>query len=234
MNDSMWERWVQLYTELDSVESILAAPFIPFVPDGFESRTNTVLYIGKATGGDCDKDRFDTALLTSTEEARAVSERFSSEIFNSKRGKTGPNFWGFANALACALDPKSQNLENLCWSNVCKIGVKVGNPEGRVFAHQVPLAVQSLKTEIADLNPSIIVCVANSFADRILLPAIGNPINDAWHKSEEVPLSGVENVWWMPRMSPNPPILWMRHPQSSSSTLREFALKKVVDLISSD
>jgi len=229
----LWSSWLALYSSLLDKGFPVSAPFLPLVPSEFKKQSKTVLYIGKATNGACDRTAFDSALATSSDLARNQSESFSRAVFEGKVGRRGASFWGFANDLAEALNPKIENLGNLSWSNICKIGSDKGNPKDCMLTDQIPLAVRTLRHEIALLKPTIIVCVANSYANPVLIPALGNPSNSAWEKSEARPEIGVDNVWWLRRTQSTPAVLWMRHPQGSKDSLRQFVLMKAAELTAS-
>lgn len=234
MNPETWSKWFALYKSLASDGIDVAAPFMPYVPAEFTRQKVRVLYLGKATKGNCEREDFDRAAARGESAARAQAEAFSRCIFEQNVDARGPNFWGFANEISKALNPKVTKLKNIAWSNVCKIGAAVNNPEGILLNQQVRLAIQTLNEEIENLSPTIILCVANSFADPILLPSLGCPANCTWEKSEEDdPSRDVQNVWWLAPAGKRPAVVWMRHPQGSANNLRAFSLEKTIELANS-
>jgi hypothetical protein len=206
-----------------------AAPFLAYAPPTYRSQPRRILYVGKATEHSYERKHF-TAMKNAPMDTR-IKERLdlAETVFRGNRLKTGASFWGFANDLSRAVDPACADLANLAWSNLCKVGTESGLPEDSSIARQSSLAAETIKREIENLRPSIVVVVSSHFAERnILLKTFDTENPRKWNKSEEDESKVVDDVWWLEGA---PPVIWMRHPQFAPGALRKYAIEKAVELL---
>ncbi len=230
--EELWQRSLNVYSEMKKAGIQVAAPFVGFRPKGFPGLKKSVLYVGKATKSPCEVEKFDAALEVSAEDAFEQSASFARTIFvhRAQSQKSGPSFWGFANELGSALG--GTELSNVSWSNLARIGIWSGNPGDAgplALELQTQFAIEILRREIEVLQPDLIVFVTNNYAKKTMLPAIGDPGDADWEKSELLGM-GADDVWWRERTGSVPAILWMRHPQGCPVEKRDFAIQKAREL----
>lgn len=208
-----------------------AAPFLPFVPDGYGSHAKRILYVGKATRGEYGKQRYQDEKNASMETRINERTNFAKDVFEKNIDRKGATFWGFANDISHAVDSKCDDLGNLAWTNLCKVGTQSGNPNGGQIEAQREDAITILRQEIIEFKPTILVFVSANFAKNIMLPAIGAPNDEEWLKSEkDIPDCGVNDVWWMPASPERAAMVWLRHPGYAPEKLRSFARDKIAEL----
>ena len=186
------QRWTELHTELSSQPRYagkLAELFVGHVPEGYALQKERLLYIGKATGGPFNADNP------------------SAQFFDCN----GAAFWSLAHRLSAATDPSCEELGNIAWSNLCKIGTAFGNPDDRLAKAQYELAVESLQEEIQRVQPTLIICAAEGYQDHFFYDALGvtQGVDDGFQSSD---VDGVP-YYCRPRQAGWPPVLWMKHPQ---------------------
>jgi hypothetical protein len=208
----------------------MAAPFLAYCPPGYQEQRRRVLYVGMATAKDYGLDRFRRTRSRSMD--MRIRERLSlaRSIFEKKPRSNPQSFWGFALLVSMALDCDAVDLTNLGWSNVCKEGALVKNPNRKQVLDQEDLAVETLRAEMTAVNPDIVVAVSSGCGDDILCRAVDVlDKKEAWSQSENDPSAGVRDVWWIPRRRDYPAVLWMQHPRSRyvNARLREYALDKI-------
>jgi hypothetical protein len=220
---ALQEEWLDF-----SLENGDAGPFLAYAPPGYAKRKKRILYVGKATNRDYERRRFDESRDASKDERIKERLDLAESIFRSRLGKRGPSFWGLANELSTAVDPVCHDLANVAWSNVCKIGGISGVPDSSAIARQSPLALETLQSEIKHFQPSVMVIVSGGFAEKeVTLKALDAENLKIWRKSEEEKNKKVDNVWWL---TDPLPVIWMRHPRSSTASLRDYAKEKAVQL----
>ena len=217
------EEWMNFALKDDD-----AAPFLAYSPEGYSGHVRRILYIGKATNKELWRDLFDE------ERPQPAGQRVQNQLdrekvlFESQRNRTGRSFWGFANTLSHLLDRSCDDLSNLAWSNLCKVGAKSGVPNQKSIEEQSELSVATLQQEIREFQPSVIVVVTRDFAENEILGRVFEPSDsDKWKKSEDEPEKRVDDVWWL---ESTPAVLWMRHPRLAPPELLEYAATKVLQL----
>jgi hypothetical protein len=88
-------------------------------------------------------------------------------------------FWIFAHEVSKRAAKKwnqdVNGLENLVWSNLCKIGQIRGNPSDKLVDEQFDLAVETLRLEIQTYGPKIVLFVTDEYADSIINETIYDP-----------------------------------------------------------
>jgi hypothetical protein len=219
--DPLWQEWLTLHERLSAVRSERLAGLFPgYKPDGYEEHKTEILYVGKATAGPF-VDESSSSPGRDLEQQRA----FAKVCFYLTQG----GFWNFAERLCTALG--CDNRSNLVWSNLCKIGTDLGNPSDELVGLQQELGITTLRAEIDEYNPSIVVFVSGQFAQKILLGAIDDPTDGSWNKSEEEGPEQVKDVWWRKATATTPAVLWMRHPQFAPKSLTSYAQSKICELV---
>ncbi|MGD0191681.1 MAG: hypothetical protein ABSD74_13150 [Rhizomicrobium sp.] len=200
-------RWVQLFQLMDSDPSLtnsrLAGPFVSVPPAAWDASRKNVLYVGKATHKDWFKEKFVRSPVLET--CRSSTVEFLQEVYDGNENRA---FWRFARRLSeIASGTDQANLQNLVWSNIAKVGVTSGNPTGRYLAYQHELAVETLRAEIDEYRPSLVVFVTSSYAEEVIRDLVDD--DDAtWQKKEDADLP-----WYRRAQAGLPSMLWLHHPQ---------------------
>lgn len=233
---TLWQRWIEKRAEICRRlnDEDCGAPFVSVAPPHYDpQRIPSILYVGKATrgwwgdqevqGGPLlQPDKFTPANLE-----HYVAAWLEKEIWSGGWRRPGP-FWYFAGSLSETLANTSNTtvgrLENLVWTNICKIGVSEGNPSGQCLRLQKELAVETLKCEIEHYRPGLIVFVTGDYASDVIDQVV-DP--HSWKKDFEG-----DGYWWRPARGHEPPMLWTYHPQGKSRSVRDKWLKKAQELAS--
>ena len=192
MSPETIQRWTDLHAELSSQPKYsgkLAGLFKGHIPETYALKKQRILYIGKATEG------------------KFGIENASSMYFNCN----GAAFWALARRFSTAADPSCNALENVAWSNLCKIGTISDCPVNQLADAQHQLAVESLQEEITRVQPTLIVCVAEGYQDHFFYEAL----QVVQGKDDGFLSADVDGVpyYYRGRRDSWPPILWMKHPQ---------------------
>jgi len=202
-------RWQELHQELlvdERFSGRLAGLFEGHQPEGYQLHSRRILYVGKATAGEFG------------------IPNASHEWFNVPRG----SFWAFARRLSLAVDGSCNDLSNLAWSNLCKIGVKRGNPDS-VLADEIHvLAVKTLQHEFQTLDPSLVVFVTETYLDHFVYEALNTMQGIDGFEDKE---AGGLPIYFRKRKDGFPPVLWIRHPQGKPRAYTNRSLEIAVDLL---
>jgi len=222
--------WLHLFDRIfanAAARRRLAAPFLSVPPAGYDpARVPSILYSGKATAGNW--------WLSTYLGSRTVKERRQCTAdFLEKYVKTGEYssaFWRFARGLSeCVAATTKSNVEpfqNLVWTNICKIGVKQGNPNGYVFRAQRELAIESLRLEIERYRPRLVVFVTGDYGAEIVDAVVRDVGRRTWHEER-----GRDLFWWREPIGKMPAILWAYHPARKPVSVLEVWLEQVSRLI---
>jgi len=212
-------KWIQKFYEIrqefgDSPP--LAAPFLS-VSDPRDEPTGIgpILMIGKATAGDWGLDPF---LLNEGQSfERQADERRAATLkhLSYRRNHQTSAFWRFWKTLHEIGSP-------VVWTNLVKIGVKHGNPGRKYIKAQSCLACATLRAEVDEYKPSLIVIAADYAKEQITYPVFGDRPN--W---KEPP--GYE-FCWIERSASSPAILWTDHPQMKGKVALSSWMKKAREL----
>jgi hypothetical protein len=227
---SIEREWLKLFHELRGPlgpdRGQIAPLFLSVRPLGYDPLAKpSVLYIGKATNGQWNW-KCDPRSLT-VEKTREYTRSFilkEAETYNS-------TFWRFAGELSkrvAAANGQSNQLQNLVWTNLCKIGVVRGTPRERIVLAQRDLAVRTLRLEIEAYRPKLIVFVTGDFGDGIIAELVRDPEWKSWHHNGRKRQLG----WWRKPIGQMPAILWADHPQGKPLAVREAWLNQVEQLLS--
>ena len=183
----------------------LARKFETYIPQHFGEQERRILYVGKATHGDCQDLDY-----------REVHEEVSTP------------FWNFARSISKLADPKVHNSCNLAWSNIFKQGVVRGNPGTALAETQRGESIRMLVDEISAWKPTLIVLVNAGYYEDIPRAAYGIGY-DGPSALEEHPVTvkGAEYkyaLWSRPAYEDCPPIVWMSHPERKPREYTDAAL----------
>jgi hypothetical protein len=226
------EAWLKLFEEMRNSPRInpnrLAAPFLSVPPPEYDPvAVPSVLYFGKATGGDWYSENFRLS-PTVDDRHNCTINMLEEEV---KTGRYHSAFWHFALELSRKIAPEGrhvQPLQNLVWTNICKIGVVMGNPTGRLFAAQRDLARETLKWEIHRYRPSLVFFVTGDYHHDFLLETVADSQGSPWQESREG-----EAYSWRKRVGRMPAMLRTCHPQFKPRRLLDLWIEKPGSLLSS-
>jgi hypothetical protein len=194
VSEALAKQWKALHDELSLAHQRnppLADLFLGFIPKGFKDQPKRILFVGKATAGPFKQEQHQ-------------------QCFNGSSA-----FWQFARDLSGAAGNTDEELTNVTWSNVSKIGVVNGNPGQNLELAQSALAAKTLRQEIRNCDPSIVVFACDSHGDETIYEAtsaVRGGVNDFDTNSSDhgdffsrgaLDL-GAERL---------PPMLWHKHPQ---------------------
>jgi hypothetical protein len=204
----------------------IAAPFLSVAPADYDPiAVPSVLCVGKATAGEWGRRRF--LHSPTVEERRQCTTDFLNDLV--KTGEYTSSFWRFARSLserlAVATGCPIQPLQNLVWSNICKIGVLHGNPTGKILRAQSELAVASLRLEIEVYRPKLVVFVTGDFGEQLIDAVVGDRQQDTWQKER-----GNELFWWRKRVGNMPALLWTYHPERKPRSTVETWIQQALQL----
>jgi hypothetical protein len=212
----LWREWIKLHSSLEERYKGVAAPFLSAASK--KKRQRRILVVGKATAGDWWLGSYRKSLVRSTDEA--IRDRLSRnrELVRSE-GNHGA-FWRFF----CALVDRDSDPEfdGVIWSNFAKIGTKSGNPGKSLLSAQSDLAERTLRREITEYKPALVVIVTGTYAGEFINHALERTNRD-WKKSGKD-----RDTWWT---KGKPSFLWTRHPQGAGKQEADFWIDKARNLM---
>jgi hypothetical protein len=217
---------LQLFQELHNrYPDRISVPFLSVPPANYDPvAVPSVLYVGKATAGPWGLSDF--LRSPTVMERHEFTAAFMKEEINT--GEYSSAFWRFGRDLSRQIGLSSRRpihgLQNLVWTNLCKIGVVRGNPSGEILQAQGVLATECLRLEIQTYRPKLIVLVTADYADHLLTAALGEQM--PWHKE-----SGPDGFWWREATDELPAILWTYHPERKPQNLLEIWLQQASRLV---
>ena len=211
-------KWLKLYRELyadDRLQPRLAAPFLSVPPPGYNRASGfSILLVGRATRGQwCG---------TTGPQATVATTRDATRSFLKLDCSTP--FWRFAQDLSVGIagicgDEPCNNLRNLVWTNICKLGEIQRNPRGKVFDRQRELAIETLRAEIETYRPNLIVFVSGEWGDQWVEEVVGETKKEPWRDAT--------TYWWREAGGKRPAMLWTKnHPQGRSRQVIKGWLRK--------
>jgi hypothetical protein len=227
--NELWKEWIELHDELRNDKNLaksLSAPFFSAAPQSKSPRR--IMLVGKATRADFDSQDYRRALKKSVEEAIRERTKLNRDVIND--AKKGP-FWVYFRRLMKSCCRSESDM--IIWSNVAKIGATASNPSGSLLERQSDLAVRTLKAELKEYKPALVVFVTggNQELTGIINQSLGVSDYD-WMKSEKSQDKRIRNnfgdVWWLtkPRIA-----LWTRHPQGAKREQIDFWVEKAQELL---
>lgn len=211
-------QWIEKFDEMEALDlgQKLAAPFLS-VGDFSSNPTGIgpILLVGKAT----DKDWFREQFLSTAKEERVNERRtVTRNTLTYKYKQQTSAFWRFWKDLHEVGSP-------VIWTNLAKIGVARGNPGRKHLAVQAELAQTTLRAEIAEYRPSLIV-IAGDYAKReIVFPIFGERSN--WSEPDDF------KFCWIERTPSYPAVLWIDHPEIKLKKTIQSWLEKAHELAQS-
>ena len=189
LSGDIWPRWQARHEELsEKWQGKLAGLFKGHEDPGFRHSAKKVLYTGKATAGPFTLENADEDYFGCNKKA----------------------FWSFAKRLSRLTGGDSDKLENIAWSNLCKIGSVSGNPNQELVDAQRDLAVETLRQEWVELKPTLVVCVTEDYQENLIREALGVVEGKDGFQPRETS-AGV--LWTRKAANGMPAFLWMKHPQ---------------------
>lgn len=222
-------KWIQLYDELGgNFESqVLAAPFVSMPEESSKGASvRPILLVGKATAGHWDKGNFDSMKdQPLTERLKERSDRTLKHL-KEIRGEdlNSSAFWRFWRSLGQISQP-------VIWTNLAKIGVcrpegdnRSKNPEGDFLTCQEELAQETLRAEMEEYKPALVVLVTSTYAAQEIAHPVFGPKN-IWRTPDD-------SIWWQERTQTQPPVLWVDHPERKPNNAIDCWLEKARELIS--
>ena len=186
----------------------LSKKFETYVPPKYAEQQRRILYVGKATRGDCQDLDY-----------RQVHEDVHTP------------FWHFARRISKLADPNVEDTCNLAWSNIFKQGVAVGNPGSTVAEAQRAESIEMLRDELVSLKPTLIVLVNAGYYEDIPRAAYGIGYDGPSALTETpVIVKDAEYkyaLWSRPAYEACPPIVWMYHPERKPAEYLDQALELI-------
>jgi hypothetical protein len=230
---SFWYEWLELFRELESSQDVetasIAAPFLSVPPKNYDPvSVPSILYVGKATAGHWDREGF---LRSSDMKERLLcTTRFLTEEVITREYRSA--FWDFALRLSLAAADRHKDeiepLQNLVWSNVCKIGTVAGNPKGKCYGRQRELAIRTLRAEIYEYRPKLLLFVTGGFGEDIIDEVTTCRTQTQWEKGQ------TNDFWWRDAVGQMPVILWTGHPERKSLNLLDIWQDQAAALLVGD
>lgn len=202
--------------------SDVAAPFVSVGdPDVSGNSSPTILFVGKATGGDWFSGRYaqkvSMPLSDRLAERRETTSRFLTARRYAHNRATG--FWRMLQAL------KEDTRGTVIWSNVTKIGTRRGNPPPALVEVEADLAIATLRAEVEDYDPQLIIFVTGYFARFEVVAPFLHVRKRTDHDSHW--------IFHCRRRAPGKPAaLWTGHPQGKSRDVVDLWLKEARRLLS--
>jgi hypothetical protein len=194
------QQWSALHTELNRPDRVvpLAGLFRGFKPTAFDDQRQRVLLIGKATAGEFN------------------GQEAHEQSFNGRSP-----FWQLGRRLSQIAGCDTDEMPNIAWSNVTKIGVVVGNPSPSLQLAQAALASKTLRQEIRDCNPSLVVFACDGFGDEVVYDALNVRRGGANDFETRTALHGEFYIRGAIQEGDEqlPAMLWIKHPQGKPTEL---------------
>jgi hypothetical protein len=223
----LWSEWIDLHNVLSSGKrKNIQTPAAPFFSASSKVKCKSrILLVGKATDRDWYGKEYQLSIRRSKEDA--IHDRLHRNRYIVQTGGNRKSFWQFFDRLASV--NQEIGRDSVVWSNIAKIGSLIGNPSGLLLSIQADLAERTLRAEIEEYDPKVIIFVTgtNECMDRIIMRTLGVP-RDLWIRSEKEDRSGkIPDVWWT---GSRPLALWTRHPQGAKAQEIEYWVKKLREL----
>src|ERR1700722_8426606 len=143
--EKLWIEWLTLYNFLNKARVVfgtnieLSAPF--FSDDsGSHDAPHRLLYVGQATSGSWYDREFDQHTMANPSLQERIAERKGRNRDAIEGEFWGRGFWLTFRSMSEALENQPKEHANALWTNLAKIGVSHGNPEGLLRSIQSDLA----------------------------------------------------------------------------------------------
>jgi hypothetical protein len=204
------EKWAEKFDRMRRLfPGEVTRPHLTVAPDGYApERIPSVLYVGKAVGPN-EPELENLNAMQLRQKTSEFLKRFAS---NQYRGSA---FCDFGLRLSAALNRHAGHLEiaplqNLVWTNICKIGVCKGNPPDLVYECQRDLAIQTLRAEIAFYQPRLVFWATNTYRYDAVRETVGDESenDNSWTKD-----LGERGIYTRGPFNSMPAMVWTPHPQ---------------------
>jgi hypothetical protein len=212
-------KWISKFEEMQkSLDGTrLAAPFfsVPGRP-GNRTKSGTILLVGKSTAGNWKLEQFQSLMnrpLSERLDERRAATKQHLDFMQEQRTSA---FWRFWKSLGMIGSP-------VIWTNLAKIGLKVGNPMGPYLSMQRDLACETLTAELNEYKPSLVVIAADYAKCEVVFPVFGE--QGAWKQRRD-------GVCWINGSAAKPAVLWTDHPQGKKREILRSWLEKAQELVS--
>jgi hypothetical protein len=139
-------------------------PFLAGCGTDYMGSNPRILIVGKATGG-----WRDVADTTDAERIRQHSDDFLAWVADAPFSA----FWRHIDRLARDIAESAgqswqRPLNHIAWTNLARIGMAGGNPQGRAFAVQEDICCRLLTGEINWLKPDLMVLLTHNYQHRFV------------------------------------------------------------------
>lgn len=235
--EEVQKKWIRLFQQLrcdPEIGDTFGAPFVSVAPIGYDPGTvASVLYIGMAERylndpeGLVDRDEFEREPSLDNRR-RSTTQFLQTDVLG---GGYDSAFWRFARRIsnATASEKNIDGLQNLVWTNVCKLSdISKGNPTGRLLHFQADLAVETLRVEIAAYRPRLVCFLSNRY-EKLIRRAIDDPNDESWHR--QTIRSGNDWLRWRDKLDSYPAMLWMRHPERATNSYLDLCIQWAARLV---
>ena len=211
-------KWIEKFYEVRSrFRDVppLAAPFLSVSdPHAEPGGAGPILLVGKATRGDWRLDHFLSREGRPFEQQVDERRAATLEHLTYMRNRQTSPFWRFWKSLHEIGSP-------VIWTNLVKIGVKHGNPGRKYVEAQSSLACATLRAEIDEYKPSLVVVAADYAKEQVTYPVFGERAE--WVIRDD-------GVCWIERTASSPAVLWTDHPQIKPKEVLRSWLEKAREL----
>ena len=203
----------ELCASYDPEGRYLAGPFLSTPdPDQVEDTHFSIMLVGQATKGNWFLPQFEECRERKLSiEDRVMQCREHTLDFQADghyRKFKNSDFWRFMRDLKEALDTQ------VIWTNLAKIGLQYGNPRGQVLSDQSDLAIATLRAEVREYRPQLVVLVSGGFAVKeIVYPTFDTRTRNEW---QEFQLEAKDDYCLLESTKIHPTILWFNHPRGKS------------------
>jgi len=219
---NIWLEWITLHRCLQRNCPDVSSPF--FSAMGATSCRKRVMLVGKATREEWGASSYRGNAKPGIQ---AIRERLYLNRDFIEKGGTSSGFWAFFFRLA-AFGP---GVDGMIWSNVAKLASNTGRPpRGRLLREQADLAQRTLREEVREYRPSLVVFVTENYAERIITNAFGFT-KQGWKKDRNG--TPDDEVWWLCSTPDFPSVrfLWLRHPQGKTTEQIQYWTVKAKELL---
>lgn len=209
---SLQEQWRTKFSEMRrEFGDVVTGPFLSVAPPGYDpERVPSVLYVGKALGPN------EQMREVSVQGLRRRTRRFLGQVIQGRHRDSG--FWNFALDLSRAIaehtgHPEIAPLQNLVWTNICKIGHAENNPKGGIYEKQEKLAIATLRAEIALYRPRLVFWATWNYGVEVVRKVVNDSSTDdaSWMKD-----LAEEGIYLRASMGALPPMVWTYYPERKS------------------
>jgi hypothetical protein len=234
MLEKLESDWIELFLGLQSTPKVepesIQAPFVSVAPNGYDPhKIPSILCIGKATAA-----WYRSKLLKVKAPTGNTLRSFTSEFLKNDlaiRERYRSPFWRFVFKLSAQFAEATNRqdiapLQNIVWTNICKIAVNDENPEGKYLEAQRELAIKTLREEIIRYRPTLIFLMTGSYVEDLIGHVVGDSTDRSWNQAKHE-----KHIWrWREPISEFPSVIWTGHPQGKLATTREVWIQKACEL----